>query len=808
MLGASALEPAPRPDLPLALWGSASIAALLWLGPRLRARCGWTLVIVGFLAGGLRVALNPPLDGPDPPAVTDQRTRTTVAGIVQGPMEDRHGRRHVVFCGQLSRCIAASVAIDEAIAALLPGDRVVMTGYLRRPRGYRVPGAVDMAELARRRGYDLQLVGAEVIAVEPAAGGSGWRYPAIAQRRASRTIAARGGDPRGNALVRAMVTGDRAGLDPDLEEDVRRAGIAHVLAVSGLHLAVIAGLSFVVIRRLWATLPPLALRLEPALAAALIAAPAALGFTMITGARVSTLRALLVVLVALFAIATTRRVRIIDALGAAALVLLVHDPDTLFDPSFQLSFAATATLALARRPDPRPTRQRWPGRVWRRIRDLVHASLWATLATAPITALAFGEVALAGVASNLIAVPLTELIVVPLGVMGCALSALWSDGGGWLIDLAVLSASWLAGLAGVVSDRVPVATVFPPDGRELAVIAMIWVGAVAGVRGVLSRRATGLIVVAGILALMGYRAATTWWLPAQGDELRITFLDVGQGDAAVIELPGGATWMIDGGGLPFVSDRVAPERRQQVASLPGTRSVVRFLSHRRIAHIDRLIISHPHPDHYEGVRAVARYASIAEVWVAADGSGTPPSGSPSFRALMAELASRGTRVASPRLDRPTIAHGVTVTALAPRHLGPVATADPVSSINDNSLVIQLEFAGRSVLFAGDIERDGEELLTGRHRDLPVDIVKVPHHGSRTSSTRALVAATRPTWAVISCGVANRFGFPAAEVEERWRQAGARVLRTDQLGAITAVITRDGALGLWSHDRPARHSAGD
>lgn len=814
---------------------------LSWLGPRLLARCSWSLLVLAFFAGGLRVAWNTAVDGPEQSIGlssaaesdsddnrADDRVRDTVAGIVRGPVEDRHGRRRVVVCvpspdhalersrrSRTSRepCIAASLTLDlDITASLLPGDGVVMTGTLRTPRGYRVPGAADMAEIARRRGHDLRLTGAELVSVEPAAERSWWRYPVIAQRRASQAIAVRGGDGHGNALVRAMVTGDRVSLDSDLEERFRRAGISHVLAVSGLHLAVVALLTFVVIRRLWATIPPLALRVEPALAAALIAAPVALGFTLMTGARVSTLRALLVVTVALLAAATTRRVRIIDALGLAAIALLVHDPDTLFDPSFQLSFAATATLALAQRSGARPGQ--WPGRAWHRARDLLRASIWATLATAPITAMAFGEVALAGIATNLIAVPLTELVVVPLGVMGCALSTLWSDGGGWLIDLAVLGASWLDGLARFIAERVPVTAVFPPGGRELAACAMIWASALAAVRGVLSRRAAGVAIAAGIVALFSLHAATAWWSPARRDHVRVTFLDVGQGDAAVVELPDGATWLIDGGGLPFVSNRVPPERRQRVAALPGERSVVRFLAHQRIDHIDRLIISHPHPDHYQGIRAVARHVSIAEIWIADPGplaapesTATPDDGS-SFGALLAELQADGAQVMTPRLDQPYIDHGVALTALAPRYLGASATADPVSSVNDNSLVVRLDFAGRSVLFTGDIEHESEELLTRRHDDLRVDIVKVPHHGSRTSSTEALVAATRPTWAVISCGVANRFGFPAAEVEERWRRGGARVLRTDQLGAITAVITRDGELGLWSHDRSSHGPGAD
>jgi competence protein ComEC len=275
---------------------------------------------------------------------------------------------------------------------------------------------------------------------------------------------------------------------------------------------------------------------------------------------------------------------------------------------------------------------------------------------------------------------------------------------------------------------------------------------------------------------------------------------VGQGDAAVLELPGGAVWMIDGGGLPFVSDdqALAPAERQRLAEAPGAQSVARFLAARRIARIDVAVISHPHPDHYEGMRAVARVVEIREVWVARPGASG--SEAPSYQALMRELEARGTRIVHPLLDAPIAQRGVVMTALAPRHLDGTASADPVLGINDNSLVVRIDHARRMILFAGDLEREGEELLHARQgRRLRADVVKVAHHGSATSSTPRFVAVTAPALAVISCGALNRFGFPAERVVARWQARGATVLRTDRAGAITLVIGRDGAMRVSTHD---------
>ncbi|MEM9492443.1 MAG: ComEC/Rec2 family competence protein, partial [Myxococcota bacterium] len=530
--------------------------------------------------------------------------------------------------------------------------------------------------------------------------------------------------------VRAMVTGDRSGLSPQLQERFRAAGIAHVLAVSGLHLAVVAVLAFAAVRRLWAAISALAMRVEPAVAAALVAAPLAIGFTLMTGARVSTVRALLVVLLVLAGFATSRRARVIDALGLAALILLGLRPETLLDPSFQLSFAATAVLALAMgprrtelRPHDRGRRQerRLGRRLWRAIGaglgSLAAASLWANAATAPLSALAFGSVAVAGIASNLLAVPLVELCIVPLGVLGCALLPLWPAAAGVCIDIAVAAAAVLDRLAALAAEAIPTLTVFPPNGWELAGLAAMLGGALAARRRALPLWLAGSAIAAGAVAVLLAHGLAGYWLPAQRDGLRIDFLDVGQGDAAVVQLPGGATWMVDGGGLPFTvyrpatgGSRAAPEEsaeaaRRRLAALPGDRAIVRFLAHRRIRTIERLVLSHPHPDHYAGVRAVARHVPIAEVWIARGQDRT----SASYRDLLGELTAAGTRIVHPRLDVGYRHRDVVLTALAPRYLGPVASADPISSVNDNSLVVRLDYAGRSILFTGDVEREGEEL---------------------------------------------------------------------------------------------------
>ncbi|HUH03984.1 MAG TPA: ComEC/Rec2 family competence protein, partial [Kofleriaceae bacterium] len=432
--------------------------------------------------------------------------------------------------------------------------------------------------------------------------------------------------------------------------------------------------------------------------------------------------------------------------------------------------------------------------VGRRAWQLAAASLWTSLATAPFTAMAFHRIAGGGLAINLLVVPLIELLVLPLTLLGVLLALAWPAAGGGLIDVAVVAGGWAADLAGAAARVWPATRVPPPTWLELGCAFAVWLVAVLAAQRMLPWRRAVAVALAAVAVLAGSWIVTAHLGPAASTRLEVTFLDVGQGDAAVVRLPGGAVWLVDAGGLPAVPAELDDEARLRLGELPGERSVVPFLEHQRIRRIDRVVLSHPHPDHYRGLRAVARAVPIGELWIAAEGEGRLVA-DPEYLALLEDLRRRGTAIVHPLLEVPYLDHGVSLTALAPRFEGPRATTDPVVSVNDNSLVVRIEYAGRVILFGGDLEAEGEdELAAHMPAALRADVIKVAHHGSRTSSSPAFARAVAPAYAVISCGVANQFGFPAPAVVERWRHGGATVLRTDLHGSVTAIITREG--GLW------------
>ena len=729
-----------------------AFAAGVILGVELGLAPGWQLGLAAVAAGAWGAARLGPSAG--------LATAATVAlGALAGAGERRDppvlpdGAE--VWEGTVVRPLEDGVVLDlDGLRAylrapdLLPGDRVRFRGAVDAPGPpYRNEGQPDGDRLWRGRGVDAIAHAFPPGPVRLAATAPSFYRPTAELRRRAAAATT-------SPLVQALVLGKRDLVPPGVEDDFRRAGVTHVLSVSGLHLAAVTFLLYVGVRRGWLRVTWLALRVPAERVAAAAALPIAVGYTLVTGAAVATVRALACVLVFMGARLLGRRPDALAALAAAALAILVVSPLAIYDPSFQLSFAAAFGLALAG----------GIGRRW--IVRMLAASLVAFVATAPFTALHFGVVQPAGIVANLVVVPLAEMVLLPVGLAGAALVG--TPLGPPLLRVAGWVADALAFIVHQIARVAPVWDVSPPRPFELALL----LGALAALA--LRRRRAAVACVAVV--------AVSYAWPHRPDGAEIAFLDVGQGDAAVVATPT-ETWLVDAGGRLFGA----------VALDPGERAVWPFLRARRIRRIDVAVVSHPHPDHYGGLAAVAAHVPIGEVWTNGE------DGDPAYRALLDRLAAAGTRVVHPPPGTVRAAGDVRLVAVGP------AAPDPLRGNNDNSLVVRVELAGRRVLFAGDLEAEGEAALAPALEG--ADIVKVPHHGSRTSSTPAFVAATRPAVAIVSCGRRNRFGFPAAEVVARWTEAGAAVERTDLHGEVRALLSPRGgvpAIIPWDGAPTRRH----
>ncbi|MBL9039299.1 MAG: DNA internalization-related competence protein ComEC/Rec2 [Archangium sp.] len=635
---------------------------------------------------------------------------------------------------------------------MYPGQRVVVETRLRPIRPASNPGEWSRAEALRRRGFVATGSFDEtalVVASEPSA----WRtWMGATHRALAEAATLYEGDPQAAALFLTLAAGQRAQLEPLTEDEFARSGLAHVLSVSGLHVAVLALVLLAVLRWVMLRLP---LRALQSLDVRRVAAPAAIPlvwlYVAFTGFQAPAIRSAVMSTVLLAGVALMRRGDALNALAVAAAVMTFIDPSTPFELSVQLSFLSVGALILLapmlRRAIPlRPATpiDPWPRRALEVVLQSVVASLAATAVTAPLIALVFQRVSLAGVLSNVVTLPLCGVLTVvsalaaAVFVASPALAAPLVWAGVQLADVLLRCARWFANVPGAAVE-IPAPPLSLVVGWLLCLLAIV----------LLTRRWRAL-GVAG-LALLGWLMI----VPTEANTTDVTFLSVGHGDAIVVSSRGHHA-LIDGGGNPHGAD-------------PGRKTVLPFLKQRGIRSLDLAVLSHPHPDHALGLASTLRELPVKRLWLPAGATtGT----------LIEEVTDAADEAEVEAIE---VGHApVQLGDVRIEVLGPPADRALLEGENDRSIVLRVRHGEVTFLLTGDVEEAAEAVLTAG----PATVLKVPHHGSRTSSTPRFVEETHPRYAVFSVGLHNRFGFPNGEVVERYESVGAQMLRTDLDGAIT------------------------
>lgn len=600
---------------------------------------------------------------------------------------------------------------------LTEGQRIEATLRLHPAAGFRNPDGFDYAASLHREG--IFVVGSaraeRVVALEDS------RPPwPVRVKRAAREAMARALPPASAALLGGLLLGDRGELPRETDEAFRRAGVYHVLAVSGFNVALVAG-------AVWALLTLARVGRRPAAVGAIVAL---IGFALVVGPEPSVLRAVIMGVLVLGALLLDREASVLNGLALAALLLLAARPGDLLDPGFQLSFAATAGIVLA--PLPRGL-----------IPGALGVSVAAQLAVLPIALVHFNQLSLIGPLANLGVVPLAAVATVA-GLLAAALALLTEAGATilfnatWPILLALRAVVALAAAMPAALLRLPAphwtAIVAYTLGLGLALLGWRLRDA-APARSRLAGGAAGaLLAGAALIAL--------WPLlrPADG-RLRLSVLDVGQGDAIVMETPAGPTALIDAGpGGPMRLDA-------------GERVVAPFLWNRGVRRLAVAVTTHDDHDHAGGLAAVRRHFTIAETL------------GPATRHWIG---------------------GVSVLVLTPPR-----AATGSRRRNDDALVLRIDYGLASFLLASDITAVVERELLASSAPLRATVLKVAHHGSPGSSTAPFLERARPSFAVISVGPRNPYGHPAPDVLARLAAVGARVYRTDRDGAV--ILETDGSV---------------
>ena len=629
------------------------------------------------------------------------------------------------------------------------GQRIAAELRLHPPVGFRNPGGFDYPGQLRREGIALVGSGRGDRIRPLTADAPPW--PARVKRWAVARLNAELPEASA-ALLAGLLLGERAALPRDTDDAFRRAGAYHVLAVSGFNVALVAASVFAVLTLVGASRAT----------TAVVAAVALVGFALVVGAQSSVIRATLMGLILLAGIVLERESQLPNALGLSGLALLAWRPGDLWDPGFQLSFAATAGIVYLGTPARAALEWlRWP----RGLASAVGVSAAAQGAVLPIMAAHFNQLSLIGPVANLVVVPLAGAATT-VGLFALAAAAL-----GDLVGSLGLNLAWalavLLRLAVWLAAAVPWALVHIPAPGSLAMAAWLLAGVLAATVAARWARAVAVLVSAAGAGI------ALWPLVAPDDgRLRVTFLDVGQGDAILVEVPHGPRLLVDGG--PGGGARFDV----------GERVVAPFLWNRGIGRLDVIAATHADADHSGGLAAVLRGLRVGEVW---ENGRWGVGHEDTVAALERSGAARRVLTAGQRLRLGE----ATVTVLSPPGVDDAAA--PLAGENDHSLVLRLDWRGIALLLTGDLTARGEERLLVGRAPLDATVLKVGHHGSRGSTGAAFVGASQPRIAVVSVGARNPFRHPAPEVMDRLAVAGARLYRTDRDGAV--IVETDG-VRLW------------
>ncbi len=755
-------------------------------------RVGVALLMV-VCAGGARHAVH---DAPSPRALkpvaaaTDEQSLTVDGEIQDAPERARSDTRFTVAMdtvygpgdttavdGQVRVTLRPSPWDESArrFPRLHQGTYVRLRGEVRPAPDQRNPGGFDYAAYLSRRGTCCTMyVGDPSKVTRLHRDRSPLTDIVVDVRRyVRRQIIRYVPSADGQAVLQALFLGDRSQITDAQQERFARTGLMHLLAVSGLHVFLVGMVLYVLLR-------PLLMRLRLGwrtveIGRAILTVVVLGLYMLLTGARPSVVRAVIMSALFIGGIVFQRSAHPLNTLGVAALVLLAVRPPALFDVGFQLSMAAVGGIVTL---NPRfldlvPESYREAGVAdW--LISMVTVSLAAMLGTAPVLLYHFGWVSAAGLLLNVVGIPCTGLAL-------SAAVAMEVVGGLWPVAGAAFGSTAALFVDGLLLTSRLGAEWFSWAGIRVANPDVWTIGAlIAGIVG-LAQWPRPRLRWRCILCVLMLGAGGVWVGIANGEgdpTLDLVFFDVGQGDALLVSTPSGQHVMVDTGPRSFGGSSAA------------SYSVLPFLKQRGIDHLDGVVVTHPDGDHLGGLPSILKEVSVGRVIHSGQGAGTDLYAE--TRRLMDRLD-----ISERAVDRGDVfAFGNARMQV----LGPPAepSRHGIESENGRSVVLHLAYGSTEVFLPGDVERSAErDLVRSYGGQLASQVVKVPHHGSETSSTpalvRACVDASERTRAVVSVGKSNRFGMPSEDVLRRWREKGAMVQSTARGGAVW--LRSDGE-GVW------------
>lgn len=670
------------------------------------------------------------------------------------------------------------VTVYKYVPDLRAGQKIRFPARLKPFRNFNNPGRYDYESAMNLKGLTCAAAVSDGRYIFPMGEGLLPLHRKLMEKiqRPIRDFFRRNLSAEENALYRAMILGERQGISHALREPFNQTGLGHVLAVSGLHIGLVAWAAFFLFKWGLSRSYTLSLRVNIRKPAALLTCLPVLGYVFIAGFQVSSQRAMIMVLIFLLSLVLGREKEIWSTLALAGLLILAIDPHALFSMSFQLSFSAVTGILwltpaiLGHIPAPDRARQKtiFNG-LYTYFIGLIAVCLSATIFLLPLVLFFFHRITLVTIPANLMVVPILGLWVIPLGLISAIVMPLSSAAAEFFLQLGAWGLNIMMGIIRFWSD-LPWCSfwMIAPNLFEMLLFYTL-LFFIFYLKGRTWAKTGALIVVILVMADVGY-----WINKVQfNNKLRVSFIDVGQANACLVELPGGEKMMIDGGGFPRDHFDV------------GKMVIAPFLWQSKILKIDYLVLSHPQSDHMNGLRFIAQAFHPKEFWYNGDEVGTP-----SFQELIHIIEEKNIKKRMPAdMTKGRKINGSNIEILHPKPDGqPMYLLESETRLNNNSLVVKISFCGKSFLFPGDLESEGEKvLISNATESLRSDVLLVPHHGSRSSSSIEFLKTVRPSICVISSGHNNFFGFPHQETLQKLRDIRCRIIRIDRSGAVEITV---------------------
>ena len=679
---------------------------------------------------------------------------------------------------------------------LSTGDRIVFSARIKSIRNFNNPGGFDYQRyMAFKNVWGSAYVPAhQLTLIEKNVDKGAGVIISDARHRMSDLID-QVEDKEQQGVLKALIVGDRNAISPELRTSFNRVGAGHLLAISGLHIGIIATVSFLFFKWILSHIRFFLLNAWTKKGAVLLSVVPVLVYGLLSGMSPSTQRAVIMVIVFLAAFLFEREHDLINTLAMAAMMILIVHPPSVFSISFQLSFAAVLAIiyGLSRLPPiwssgPNRTRKQKWAKAATKLYYFFMTSFFAIIGTLPLVMYYFNQVSLVGLPANIVFIPLIGFVVVPLGILAVFILPFTASGALVLVKAASAALEPVIRIITVISgwSFSAINTVTPNYLEIVSFYVLFW--ALLNFKGVQTEKSSDLnndrnghtkksiqkpaVAVALLTVLLfsadaGYGLYRRYW----HDDLRVTMIDVGHGNAALLELPYGHTMLIDGGG--FSDNRVFDV---------GASVVAPFLWRKKIRTVDTLVLSHANSDHLNGLIYIAENFHVKQVWLNHESADTF-----GYRLFVETI--RKNHIQMPAYSKITGVHdinGVQVDVLyPPKDFVEKKDIETWRNLDNNSLILKASFGNVSFLFPGDIKTPAEyELVSTVGDKLKTTVLLAPHHGSKTSSSERFLEKVKPEVVVISSRWNSRFGFPHPSVLKRYQDMGCRVLETAKNGAVS------------------------